>query len=630
MSEARKSVQRKLTELILLSSFCALAVTLCCIVGYEIYSYRQATARSLSTLGEIVAENSAAVLIYDDQRLAGDILGGLRFEPEVSSAALFDKNGKLYTTYPKGLAATAFPGKIQPDGTHVGLSEIALWKPVTQANIRVGSLFIKGKLQGTYQRLAILASVLLLVGVAAVGIAFRLSQVLQSRVTQPLTELAAVARKVSSQKDYRIRASKANDDEIGDLTDALNSMLEEIHLNSDDLARARDEAVAASAAKDDFLARLSHELRTPLNPILLLVSDEGRNQTLPDDVRSDLEVIKTNVELEARLIDDLLDLTAVVRGKLPLQRRLVQINELVRDAIAKVAADAAQRSVKVRLHCDAHVLIVNGDPVRLQQVFWNVLKNAVKFSRANGTVMISTVYMPETKTVKVTIADDGMGMTAQELAKIFDAFAQGDHAAGGGSHRFGGLGLGLAIAQSVVVLHEGTIVATSGGRDKGSTFVVELPVAEAQNPLESQPGETPARLVPAPMGTGISILLVEDHEPTSLSLQRLLSRRQFDVVRAGSLNEARAAFLTRRIDLLISDIGLPDGSGYGLMAEFTKHRPIVGIALTGYGMEADVTLSREAGFAIHLTKPISVDLLDRALTTAVGLLGATATEPGKS
>jgi len=390
-----------------------------------------------------------------------------------------------------------------------------------------------------------------------------------------------------------------------------------------DIARARDEALAASRAKDDFLAALSHELRTPLNPILLISSDAARDPGLAPEVREDFEIIRTHVELEARLIDDLLDLTAITRGKLSLERKRLNLHVVLRDALSTVSPDIDQKQIKLNVHTTADRAEVNGDPVRLLQVFWNVLKNAVKFTSPGGRISVETATREGRVSVRVT--DSGIGLTAVELARIFDAFTQGDHAGEDGSHRFGGLGLGLAISRMVVELHKGTITATSEGRDRGASFVIELPQAAPLDPsdeVEESTGTPRTADVPArPFirgGGQPRVLLVEDHAATRMALEQLLTRRNFSVRCAASIADARALVDGHQFDLLIADVGLPDGNGYELMEQIGMHCGRRGIALTGYGADEDLARSRKAGFSSHLTKPVRVQSLDAALASILG------------
>ncbi len=419
------------------------------------------------------------------------------------------------------------------------------------------------------------------------------------------------------------------------LQQANNALEVRVHARTADLIRVNEElrqretalreseaqAMAASRAKDDFLAALSHELRTPLNPVLLLATEAARNPQLAPEVRADFETIARNVELEARLIDDMLDLTRITRGKLALEMRALDVHAILQDALAMAREEIDQKQIGLTLKLDASRCAVLGDDVRLKQILWNVIKNAGKFTPATGRITIETTGPTDDGALIVRITDTGIGMTPAELERIFEAFSQGDHATQGGSHRFGGIGLGLAISRMMVKLHSGSITATSAGRNHGTTVQIKLPLLPATvtpNALmgNAQPNALPCRS-PNNGNSGERprrILLVEDHLPTSRALMLLLTRRNYEVVTAPSVAEARAITGREKFDLLISDIGLPDGSGYELMAELHSRHRLVGIALTGYGMEQDVSRSHAAGFVAHLTKPVSVQALDGALS----------------
>lgn len=377
--------------------------------------------------------------------------------------------------------------------------------------------------------------------------------------------------------------------------------------------RARDEAVAASRAKDDFLAALSHELRTPLNPVLLLASEGAGNLDYPEEARRDFETIERNVSLESRLFDDLLDLTRIAKGKLSIESQDLPLHTSLRDALAIVHDDVQQRGLNLRLDLAPESPFIRGDPVRLQQVFWNVLKNAAKFTPKDGTITVATRC--ENRRGVVTISDTGIGMTSEELQRIFDAFAQGDHASGH-AHRFGGLGLGLAISKTLIELHGGTIAARSEGRGRGSSFRIELPLANpSPKPPVTVTGASEGTSAPFSSNGGPlrHALVVEDHEPTRIALARLLTRRKYEVHTAGSVAEARTIAGQARVELILSDIGLPDGTGYEVMREFAHVDGVRGIALTGYGHQNDIAQSLAAGFSAHLTKPVDVRSLDKAL-----------------
>jgi signal transduction histidine kinase/ActR/RegA family two-component response regulator len=428
------------------------------------------------------------------------------------------------------------------------------------------------------------------------------------RESAALTKGLDTARRAAQQE---IIARKAADKALKLATDELTTANAE-------LTRARDQAVAASMAKDDFLAALSHELRTPLNPVLLLASEAAGNEELPLEVRQDFAIIAKNAQLEARLIDDLLDLTRITRGKMTLDKQRLELRPILDDAVANVRAELNAKNIELATTFDEGERKVLGDPARLQQIFWNVLKNAVKFTPAGGNIRVETQFDAASGEVIIRFTDTGIGMTEPEVTRVFELFVQGDHASGAGSHRFGGLGLGLAISRMLIALHGGTIEASSAGRGKGSTFTVRLPEAEDTS-REEPPTAASTRLskgdtrnVPA----CTRVLLVEDHAATSAALTRVLTRRNYHVVNAASIADAMRAADREPFDLVISDIGLPDGDGYSLMSELDARHGLTGIAVTGYGMNADIARSEAAGFVTHVTKPVSVRSLEAALELA--------------
>jgi signal transduction histidine kinase len=232
---------------------------------------------------------------------------------------------------------------------------------------------------------------------------------------------------------------------------------------------------AASRARDEFLAALSHELRIPLNTALLLASDGASNADLPPEIRRDFNIICNNIEVEARLIDDLLDLTRISRGKLVLKRCPVDVHAALQSAVSMVGDEMAHKQIFLKRHFSAIQHHVDADPVRLQQVFWNILRNAVKFTTDGGEIALGTETVSEQIVVK--IADTGIGMAPDEMRNIFKEFSQG-------SHSLGGLGLGLAISRRLVELHHGSIHAASPGKGKGTTFSIKFPIARVSDELK--------------------------------------------------------------------------------------------------------------------------------------------------
>ncbi|MCA1659352.1 MAG: response regulator [Verrucomicrobiaceae bacterium] len=375
----------------------------------------------------------------------------------------------------------------------------------------------------------------------------------------------------------------------------------------------RQELIGANAAKDQFLALLSHELRNPLSPVIAMVGELEASAPDSPEVRRALEVIRRNVELEARLIDDLLDVTRISKGKLQLSLETASVHEILQRSYEICREDIAAKDLKIEFRLRAERAYVEGDPARLQQVFWNLIKNSVKFTPENGRIVIETLN-PTPDTVEIRTTDTGIGIEADKMDRIFNAFEQGQSSI---TRRFGGLGLGLAISKAMVGAHGGTIKAESHGKNRGATFIVTLTTvaAPAMAAGIAQPKEPKAADSTRPQvkRAGPRVLVVDDHIDTCTGMKMMLERRGYRVTVAHTADQAMEKVRHAEFDLVISDIGLPDRSGYELMQELSTTRGLRGIALSGFGMENDVTRARAAGFSEHLTKPINFDRLDEAI-----------------
>lgn len=369
---------------------------------------------------------------------------------------------------------------------------------------------------------------------------------------------------------------------------------------------ARERAEEATKAKDDFLAVLSHELRTPLTPVLLTVSLMER-QPLTEEMREDIRVIRQQVEIEARLIDDLLDLTRIVHHKLRLNLETLDTHDLIRDIKATQKSTADSAPLQLTLNAKSHQVLA--DPVRLRQILINLLDNARKFSPAGSTIAITTYN--STNRICISVVDNGIGINPSRLSQIFDAFDQGANMRERSAQ--GGLGLGLPISRGLVEAQGGSISAASDGLNQGSTFTIELPLHMA-TPLAAPVLES--KPVSSTGFRSLRILLVEDHPATREVMARILERSGHRVAEAGSVREAATAGASQQFDLVISDVGLPDGSGHEVMRNIRsviQNHQVVGIAVSGYGMESDVLKSRGAGFVEHLVKPIDFNRLTAAI-----------------
>jgi nitrogen-specific signal transduction histidine kinase/ActR/RegA family two-component response regulator len=377
---------------------------------------------------------------------------------------------------------------------------------------------------------------------------------------------------------------------------------------------ARAEAEAANRAKDRFLATLSHELRTPLTPILATATAMLDDPTTPVAFRSVLEMIRRNVALEARLIDDLLDLTRIRRGMLHLQREVLDGHQLIHQVVEICRADLRAARLELALDLAARQPQVDADPARLQQVFWNLIKNAIKFTPLGGTVTVRSRDGPglppgmTSTAVIFEVSDTGLGIEPDLLPRIFDLFQQGERSA---ASRSGGLGLGLTISRSIVEQHGGRLTAASSGKGLGATFTIEMPTAGSM-PAPAPPAGPLIPTVAIP-DRALTILLIEDNADTLNYLSQMLTLRGHAVHTAASLASAIRLASEVAFDVLVSDIELPDGSGLELMGTLRSSRAVPGIALSGFGSSEDLELSRSAGFAEHLTKPVVFRRLEEAI-----------------
>jgi PAS domain S-box-containing protein len=366
------------------------------------------------------------------------------------------------------------------------------------------------------------------------------------------------------------------------------------------------------AAKDQFIAMLSHELRTPLTPVLAAASLMSGRRNLSVEVLGAFQMIRRNVSIEARIIDDLLDVTRIASGKMSVRREPTDVHQLALDTVEILGEEARRKRHTIAVDLAAERHQASADPVRLRQVFWNLLRNAIKFTPDGGEIHLRTWNAGSRMTIE--IEDSGVGIDPQDIPQIFEPFRQIDEDRL--KRTTGGLGLGLSICKGLIDLHGGQIAAHSRGRGQGARFVVQLETlsglparADAAPPAAAAPLPPPA---PERVEAGASaerkrrILLVDDHPDTVAMMTDLLIDSGYDVESAQSVRAALAVDL-QQVDMIVSDIGLPDGTGLDLIRSLQSrgHRPA--IALSGFGMESDVRASKEAGFDLHLTKPVDID-----------------------
>jgi signal transduction histidine kinase/ActR/RegA family two-component response regulator len=365
---------------------------------------------------------------------------------------------------------------------------------------------------------------------------------------------------------------------------------------------------AANRTKDNFLAMLSHELRTPLTPVIAALDAMQTEPTQSEESKSALAMIRRNVELESQLIDDLLDLTQIAKDKMPLRFDSIDAHHAMASVAEMCRSEADARKLHVHLDLRAGAHHVSADAAKFQQIIWNLLKNAIKFTNDDGNITISSSN-PSPQVLNIAVRDTGVGIEPEIMKRIFDPFDQGGRSF---QRRFGGLGLGLAISKSLAQAHGGTLVVKSEGHDRGSTFIFTINTVPAPQARAPEPPTVDRQTRP------LRILLVDDHQDTCAALERLLVRRGHLVAAAHNMRSALETAVRNQFDLLISDIALPDGTGLELMMQLHAISGIPGIAISGFGNNGDIEKSLQAGFSQHLVKPIKLETLEAAIGRVTG------------
>jgi signal transduction histidine kinase len=370
------------------------------------------------------------------------------------------------------------------------------------------------------------------------------------------------------------------------------------------LEQQRATVEAANRTKDNFLAMLSHELRTPLTPVLAALDVLKTGSSPTAELNSTLAMMHRNIELESQLIDDLLDLTRITKDKLHLDFESVDAHQAIANVVEICASEVSAKKLRVQRDLQATEFHVMADQAKFQQIVWNLFKNAIKFTGEGGAITIASAnHLPQILTISLT--DTGIGIEPEIMERIFNPFEQGERSF---QRRFGGLGLGLTISKSLAQAHGASLIAKSEGLNRGATFLLTMKTA-ALDQASAKPIAPRAQTSPG----SLRILLVDDHPDTCAALERLLTLRGHAVVAAHNMRTALETAARDSFDLLISDVGLPDGNGMDLLRYLRAMRPIRGIAISGFGMDADISKSLEAGFAEHLVKPVKLEKLEAAI-----------------
>jgi signal transduction histidine kinase len=593
------------------------ATILLVILASIISTYYQARinmVRDLEAESALVSDSVSAALAFNDQKTAGDTLRAYRSKTNIDAVCVFDSASRLFSSFER------VSGRCVPPIAGVAADAAAL---VSEHVVTIGSRSVgMVRIAGNYSRLYAWTRRQTLVGlgtfIVGVFLSFLLTRQLSRTITEPLQSLAATADTVSTSRDYGIRATKITNDEVGQLVGSFNSMLEQIqeqhNLSAQSLERERE----ASRLKDHFLAAVSHELRTPLNAILGWLQIIQTTSPGKTTVKRALESLERNARTQARVVEDLIDISRVVTGKLQLRTEPVDVRSVIKAALDVIDSAVQAKSIHLVSTLPDVPVVVRADADRLQQVMWNLLSNAVKFTPAGGTVTVDLAVV-ESEAI-ITISDSGIGIAADFLPFVFDRFRQAD---GSMTREHGGLGLGLAIARELTDLHGGSLSVSSPGRDQGATFVLRLPrivgVAAAGVLLSAPAAESsPDHKVLA----GVRVLAVDDDEDALEVIAEALRAAGASIETARTGFEAIDAWRREQFDVLVCDLAMPGMDGFTVIQEIRQMSGPGGgpfaIALSAHTLKEDEERSRAAGFNLHLGKPFSLPTLLGAILSHTG------------
>jgi signal transduction histidine kinase len=469
-------IRRKLIRIMLLTTGAVLLLTCTAYFAYEFVTYRQTTVRQLSVLGEIVGSNCTAALAFDSPDDAAEILSALKAEPHIVAAALYDKDGKLFSSYTSSDKEIAFPQEIGNDGYVFRDSYLMGFQAVQQGDNRLGTLFLQSDMGAMYERFTLYGAIALMVVILAALLAYFLSKSLQRGISNPILALAEVAKAISERKDYSVRAAKYGNDEIGLLTDAFNFMLSQIQTQNDEIqlfnqkleqsiVERTQQLEVANKELEAFSYSVSHDLRAPLRSIdgysRVMVEDYG--DKLDDEGKRTLGVIMKNAVRMGQLIDDLLAFSRI--GKLNLIKVRLDMNNIT----ASVAEDIkSQRKTSAEITIK-NMLPVEGDSSMMKQVITNLMSNAVKYSMKKEHPAVEIGSYEENGSNVYYFKDNGAGFDMQYYDKLFGVFQRLHN-----GNEFEGTGVGLALVHRIITKHGGKVWA-QGKVNEGATFFFSLP-----------------------------------------------------------------------------------------------------------------------------------------------------------
>lgn len=648
-SGAPRSVRGKMMRIVVITTAIALLAAGAGMLTHDLIAYRDSWVSDLDTQSSILATSTASALTTGDRTVADRNVDAMRWRSSVFVAALYTADGRLFASFVRpGEAAPPLQLQAVARSSRVSGGSVELTAPIVQDGQRLGTILLRSHHDIGARILAYLG-IFGLVTLLSMLVALLLSTALQKVITEPLDSMADVARRVTSRRDYSLRAHSSTDDEIGIVVEAFNSMLDEVQTRARDLeqsntaltteVRIRQTAEAALARanarlettmaalreadrkKDEFLATLAHELRNPLAPVMHAV--KLMESASADDQQRlwGREVIARQVQRMALLLDDLLDVSRITRGRLELRKDYVDLLTLVSSAVetARPLIDAKNHSLTVNLPPEPIELEV--DPLRLSQALSNLLTNAAKYTDAEGHITLTAFQDAQGLSIRVT--DDGIGIEPSVIKGLFEMFSQIDSAI---DRAEGGLGIGLALVKGLVGLHGGTVQATSAGLGKGSEFTIQLPRSVVVEPEAVAP--VSAEVVSVTHGLRGKIVVADDNRDAADSLKILLEFAGHEVFVAYNGQQALDLGGLEHPQVFVLDVGMPDITGYEVARRIRQQawgRGVLLLAVTGWGQDDDKERAKAAGFDFHFTKPVNPEQVEERVAAYLRTPGPVST-----
>lgn len=615
----RRSLRAKVIAAVFASTLAALLVSTVALLLYEVDTYRDFLRTDLTTQANILARTNAPALQFEDPDAAIANLRLLENRRSFEAAAVYTTSGEILASYSRDNEPVDFPNVGPLDRIEVQGGSMALFLPIVENDNRLGTVYLRAGYDLVARSWAyslILVTVILL----SLAVAALITLYLADNVTRPVQAVTRAARRVIEKRDFSQRVPKASADEIGVLVDAFNAMLNEVGDRTAELERtnrslevetgiraeAEKELRVADRRKDEFLATLAHELRNPLAPLVNAISLIKSTGGRPDAAERSLAIIERQIAQLVLLVDDLLDVSRITSGKLEIRTEPVRLRDVVQSAVDTISPRVGASDHPVRIDLPGEGVYVAADRVRLAQILGNLLHNAVKFSKPGGAITLSADA--DDDVVRIRVSDEGVGIAAESLDSIFEMFTQNGAPV---EQTQTGLGVGLALARQLAELHGGTVEAASAGAGKGSTFTVSIP--RAARPAAEERSALPSS---DDAGEAARVLVVDDNRDFAESLAELLKAYGHEVEVAYDGEHALSLAGEFRPQFGLLDIGLPRMDGYEL-ARRLRRLPwadhLILVAISGWGQEQDRRRSREAGFALHLVKPVQYPVVQAAL-----------------